>query len=363
MSLNGNLQDFGISHILQIISQEGKSGQLTLQSSNTEGYMIFKEGNIIFSDISGMSIENMVLRYLSKIIKLPQQEIKELKNMYQNHLAALTKELLSKKYLPENDLLYIIENGIEDIACELFAFQKGNYVFKSIKNVDQYQIGDFSIPCDSLTMEAARRLDEWQRMAKNIKPNTVFLRNNSNHSGKTDVSEISPIDDFTEYLLYFKINGISSVKTIWMNTFFSRYKVYESLNELLNAGKISPLSDTLSTSVNQAVKRSENQLDRKVAATILSFFIVLIISFLFFFSGQIVLKKDVLGNSSAKRSEMITGLAEYNNTRKYKIAKQLHIIRYGEKFKPSDLIKHNYLSNKDLWFLDIETEENENIEQ
>ena len=72
MSLAGNLSDFDISYILQIISQESKSGKLVLVSDETEGYIVFKKGHVISAGTNKQDLQSMLLKYLLKVRKYPR---------------------------------------------------------------------------------------------------------------------------------------------------------------------------------------------------------------------------------------------------------------------------------------------------
>ncbi|MCP4147529.1 MAG: DUF4388 domain-containing protein, partial [bacterium] len=47
MILNGNLQEFILADIFQILSQHGASGILTISSGQESGYLVFQKGDIV----------------------------------------------------------------------------------------------------------------------------------------------------------------------------------------------------------------------------------------------------------------------------------------------------------------------------
>ena len=47
MALEGNLNSFGLSEILQLISVQQKTGMLTVQSEHGNGVMFFRDGQLV----------------------------------------------------------------------------------------------------------------------------------------------------------------------------------------------------------------------------------------------------------------------------------------------------------------------------
>lgn len=346
MSLNGNLCDFDISYIFQIIAQENKTGILAMTSDSDKGYIVFKNGNVISAGTNRQDIQTMIYRYLRTIKKCPSSEISEFKSLVKNNINHLSIELTAKKYITQEELSSLAEYNIEDIACSLFLWKKGYYKFDALKNVSQYQIGDYAITADAITMEAARRIDELERMCKIIKPGTVFFRTDSEDTYCNH--DFDPLINFSQYLLTC-IDGISSTEYLIQESFFSEYRIYETLFELFNNNNIALLSDKISDSVNAALKKCPDPQETLNSKLVLSIIITLTIIASISFFGHVFLKGYIFSKSIYDQHDIVSELKKIRANRKIAIASiQYHSIYGKSPYSFNDLIESNILTKRDF---------------
>jgi hypothetical protein len=254
MALSGSLKDFDLSYIFQIVAHEGKTGRLTLSGPDGEGSVVFRNGKVVCASVGDKSIPAMLSRYLSEIRGCPSAEIDGMHRHYGSSLRRLGDEYRAKGYLTDDELMQIVETGIEDLACSLFLWDEGTYSFEVLQQADAFQAGAIAVAYENITMEAVRRADEYRRIRDVIDPSTVYIRSDIPYeSGPGDVS---PFDDLTEYI-YARIDGTSPVDYLCRCPFVSDYRVYEALNILLDEGRITPLSAKLSRSINAALRREK----------------------------------------------------------------------------------------------------------
>ena len=319
MGLSGNLQDFDISYIFQIISQEKKTGNLILSFEENEAYVIFKNGTIISAGNTIENLQTFLFRYLHIVKKYSQTEIAELRAMYHNNLRHLANELVEKNYISSHELSTITETGIFDLACSIFFWHNGTFRFDSIPNVDIFQIGSFSASADAITMDAARRLDEWSRMSRFVNPETVFIR--TDLTGSIDLRMLTddPLDSFGKYLLAL-IDGASTCDYLCEQSFFSKYHVYETLYELLQSKQIFPLSDKISHSVNEALQRSSDYSDSVSSKIVLSSIVTAVILLVLYFSSNILIRGIILSQQTKLSKQSVRELAYEHSQEKISIA-------------------------------------------
>ncbi len=316
MALSGSLHDFDISYIFQIIAQEGKTGRLIITSDESEGFIVFKQGSIISAGTTEENLQSMLYRYLSKVHICPEQELAGFRTQYRNNLNHLSRKLLERNLITTNQLAAIIETGTEDIACGIFLWKQGNYRFDILPNVDKYQVGDFAFSADAITMEAARRQDEWNRMIQNFTKDTVFI-----HSEIVNLNEIPPIQDPIENFsasLLTCIDGTSSVEFLCRESFLSNYQVNQTLFELMEDKKITPLPDTISSSIIAALQRKESS---EIASSkiLLSSIITATCIAVIYFVGTILVNGILLSDSLSERHRVQTDLSRTQSNQKIAI--------------------------------------------
>jgi hypothetical protein len=256
MALSGSLKDFDLSYIYQIVAHEGKTGKLTLTGVDTTGTVVFKQGLVVSAAVGAKTIPTMLTRYLIEIRGYPAAEVNEIHRLYGASLRRLSAEYTTKQYLTEEELSQIVTMGIEDFACSLSLWEDGTYNFEVLPEVDGYQAGAIAVAYESITMEAARRADEYRRIRESIGPTTVFIKSDVPYVNEG--GPVSPFEDLVEYL-YAGIDGTSPVDYLCRNPFASDYRIYEALNVLLEEGRIAPLSEKLSRSINEALRREKGR--------------------------------------------------------------------------------------------------------
>lgn len=348
MALSGNLRDFDISYIFQIIAQENKTGKLVLCSNDIEAYIVYKNGKIISAGTTNESPLAMIFRYLSNVKKTPKNVLAELHSHASNNLRQLSSILAQKKMLCREELSSIIETGIEDLACSIFFWKQGNYRFDSLPNTDLYQFEDFSISADAITMEAARRLDEFERFRKHIKKDSVFILTETESDTIDQTMPENVFENFDQYL-FCLIDGTSSTDYLCKISFFSEYQVYTSLYNLLEDKIISVLPDKISHSINAALHRTHNNSDTLTSNVMLSAIITATIIFSIYFCAQIIIKGIVFSDNITESSILQNELSRSKSLNKMAIGMLLHHGLYGKSNKSTpDLISKKILSKRDF---------------
>ncbi len=236
---------------------------------------------------------------------------------------------------------------MEDIACSIFQWKQGNYKFDTVPNVDKYQIENYSISADAVTMEAARRMDEWDRITQCFTKDTVFIH--TDHAGPTlqNIGQVLPLDDFAEYLLM-RIDGTSSTEFLCQESFFSDYQVFQTLFELLQDKKITPLPDIISSSINAALKRSD-PFDMVTSKVLLSSIIAATFIASIYFIGTILFNGILFSKSVVERHYAQSELIRTHSNQKIAIATLQYQANYGtQPVLFSDLVKTGTIDKRDL---------------
>lgn len=176
MALRGNLREFELSEIFQLISRDGKTGQLVLSHQNNEAFVIFSKGTVAGAGNSNQNLQTLLFNYLVTIKHYSGEELNELLTLCHGEMRLFSRELLNRRYILSNELAVLAQTVIEDLACDLFLWEEGTYRFDALDSIQEYIISEVTFPVDAITMEAMRRSDEWKRMKEHINSDTVFSR-------------------------------------------------------------------------------------------------------------------------------------------------------------------------------------------
>jgi len=179
MGLDGNLKDFDLSDILQLIQMGKKTGALQVESGSNAGTMFFKEGAAVHaaaSDIKGDNAVNRILRW-----------------------------------------------------------RQGSFAFKPDVTTDQLTI---QTPLQHLVLEAARQIDEWQDIQKLIPAMDIVVGIEENPAAGTEDIKLEPI----EWRVLALVDGIRNVNQIVKESRMGDFECCKVLYGLLSSGLLKQIA-------------------------------------------------------------------------------------------------------------------------
>ncbi|MBD3390474.1 MAG: DUF4388 domain-containing protein [Chitinivibrionales bacterium] len=254
MALTGSLHDFDLSYIFQIVAQEGKTGKLVLDAGDDQGEVVFDRGRIVSAGTRTKDLKKALLVYVVDVKNAPYSAVRRLADRLKENIRSLGDHFVNGTYVTSAELTRFVEMTLEDLTCELFLWKEGTYRFDALDKVDHYRVNEVALPAEGITMEAARRTDEWERLKPRISPHTVFVLSERARSETHAAPAAGPLDDPADYLCSF-LDGATSVEFLCRRAWLTEFRVYETLNALLDEEWIFPLGDKLSSSIHEALRR------------------------------------------------------------------------------------------------------------
>jgi hypothetical protein len=170
MALQGNLRDFSITQLLNLINIAQKSGALLIQGSNEGARLIFRQGKLAFaqlaSDASGT--QGSLPTVLHRAEKINDAQLNTLRNraaeMSDKELGLL---LINAGYVTQQDILESLQAYFVDIVQQLFTWVEGQFKFDPNQDVPETRI-PVRIALENLIMEGSRQTHEWEQLNSEI---------------------------------------------------------------------------------------------------------------------------------------------------------------------------------------------------
>lgn len=174
-ALNGNLRDFGISEVFQLIGQQQKTGLLVVEGSETL-HVAFDGGAVVWAAPKGPYEEAALGERLVRASLLPPER-----------LALLEAELtgsdrrLSEVLADSGDISVDAVQGVGDLITsdtifELLRWSSGSFRFTS-QPVSHSKARAELLPAEQILMDGLRTVDEWGSLdAAATRPDSVFER-------------------------------------------------------------------------------------------------------------------------------------------------------------------------------------------
>jgi hypothetical protein len=186
MALKGNLADFNILNILQMIKLEGKTGRLTLSHKEDLVKITFDRGFIIYAESTPAFDESRIKETLLAARVINEHAWDVIKKAHDDSLRPYW-ELLSKNANSQKMILELIKRQTVDNVYYALRWKKGEYEFALMKDIKYNNTLMVPMDVDALLMEGCRIADEMPTMLKQAPKLDEFLVKNV--FGQEDIDE------------------------------------------------------------------------------------------------------------------------------------------------------------------------------
>jgi predicted DNA-binding transcriptional regulator len=233
MALKGNLRDFTITQLLNLINLARKTGTLVIEGPTEAARIAFREGKLSYAQYG--SEDTSLASILHRGSKISQSQYRILKErasqMTDKELGLL---LINAGYLSQDDILASLQQYSIDVIRRLFSWVEGFFRFEQ----DGLFPGDGKITVrvdlENLIIEGSRQLREWEQFQEEI-PSLEMALKFTDRPG-TDLKNINlSIEEWRVVSYVNPKNTMSQIaRTVKMNDLEIRRVVYG----LLQAGLV-----------------------------------------------------------------------------------------------------------------------------
>jgi hypothetical protein len=166
MALKGNLRDFSVTQLLNLVNVAQKTGTLVVERSQEQIFVSFREGKLSFarngSDAAGLT---MVLYHAKKLSAAQVRAINERSGgMSDKELGLL---LINSNYISQQEILSSLQTYYLSMVNRLFTWSEGLFHFDSdlLPPKDRITV---RISLENLIIEGTRKMREWEQLQGEI---------------------------------------------------------------------------------------------------------------------------------------------------------------------------------------------------
>jgi hypothetical protein len=158
--LQGNLSEFSLPNVFQLVKMSAKTGALSIQREKESGKIFFKEGLIYFAfcQPSTMPLGERLVKAGHITSKQLKQALVE--QSQSNKKGRIGQILLEHGYIDRPTLESAVRAQIEDATFNFFGWNEGEFSFEADEKIDDDILVEMNV--ESVIMEGVRRLDEWE---------------------------------------------------------------------------------------------------------------------------------------------------------------------------------------------------------
>src|SRR4030043_1268114 len=188
MALQGNLKDFSITEIIQLIGQQLKTGILRVRRGKNLAEIHFVDGMIVHVYSNYRGKKDLIGEILVKAKLITEEQLERVLRMQKETLKYLGEILVELQLLTKDHILQVISTQIYETIYELFWWEDGTFYF-DLKLVESYKKIPFALSTEQVLLNILRMVDEWSEIEKKIfSPYLVFKK----ASGGEERGALSP---------------------------------------------------------------------------------------------------------------------------------------------------------------------------
>lgn len=166
MALRGNLRDFTITQLLNLINLARKTGTLVVEGPTDTARVSFLDGRLAYAQMGNAPVG--LAQILYKANKLTAGQYKAIQqranNISDKELGLL---LINAGYLTKEEILTQLQLHFTDLIRRLFTWVEGSFYFDNEARPPEDRIC-VRMDLENLIIEGARQLREWEQLQDEI---------------------------------------------------------------------------------------------------------------------------------------------------------------------------------------------------
>ena len=232
MALKGNLRDFTITQLLNLINVAQKTGTLIIQGPSDKVSVSFREGKLAYAQIGHE--DNSLVTILHRANKLSAAQHKLIKEragaMPDKELGLL---LINANYISQQDIIASLQAHFISCVNRLFTWVEGFFQFENNLLPPEDKI-TVRVNLENLIIEGARRLREWEQLQDEI-PSLDMALKFADRPGANLRNVNLSVD---EWRVVSYINPKNSIRQIGAATKMNDLEIRRIVYGLLQAGLV-----------------------------------------------------------------------------------------------------------------------------
>jgi hypothetical protein len=257
MALRGNLRDFTITQLLNLINLAKKTGTLVIEGPGDFAWVAFREGKLAYAQI-GREDNRLaaILQRGSKISAAQYRMIKErASNMSDKELGLL---LINAGYLNQSDIIDSLQHYFIGVVRRLFTWVEGTFRFEA-DQLPPSGLIPVRIDLENLIIEGARQLREWEQLQEEI-PSLDMALKFMDRPG-TNLRNINL--SVEEWRVVSYVNPKNTMRQIAQATKMNDLEIRRVIYGLLQAGLVEIVRPGGATLTNQRMFPTTNKEEQK----------------------------------------------------------------------------------------------------
>jgi hypothetical protein len=242
VALRGNLQDFGIADIFQLIGQQRKTGILEFRGEVGSVQLRFDQGAVVSAAPVGSRAEEELSEMLVRCGRLTRDQVDQL--VPESEAAAQTVPWLavSRGWMCREDLERIEDVLTRETFFEVLRWESGDFDFRA-QPVEHGRRFEALLGAEQILMDGLRMVDEWHSFSEHVPSDDTVFRKIAGFKEYRSRSRLEANQLRVAERVYQLVDGRISVRRIVDLSLLGTFDAVRLLAELRRAEVIEPLDE------------------------------------------------------------------------------------------------------------------------
>lgn len=257
MPLQGNIESFGVSEILQLISQQAKTGTLEIQTGDGLARLRFLEGSLLEAWPDKRTPAEYIGVLLVRSGLITPAQLDHALGVQRRSLRRLGDILVRGGVLRVEDFQAVLALQHRETAYRLLRVRRGSFRFRPGSVEPEEGV---SVPMDvgELLMEGFRQMDEMPKLLERV-PSERWVY------GRAPAPPEDPNLNFQERIVFHLVDGTLCVREVVDRARLGELAGWKALASLSEKGLIEPLGSSRRARIHPKVGRPSRVPDVLVA--------------------------------------------------------------------------------------------------
>jgi hypothetical protein len=352
MALEGELRDFNILEVIQLLGQQGKTGVLKvwgLGKKGDEAGIYFFEGRITHATSTQRTKGDLLGERLATTGIISWDDLYAALRSQKKSGRFLGEIVVEEGMAEEQDVLNALYTQIHELVYEVFRLEEGKFKFDPLRGEAASRVS-VQLNADEVMLNILKMVDEWPEIEKKVPPPTIVLQK----SGTLEEHGITLSEDHDA--VYRLVDGAKSVQEIVDISLLGKFATLEILATLLEGGDIKEVGIKRGEIPAQAAPPVAVWRERP---SYVKYGLVLAISLILLFASFFPFKLDFLWMDHHGEGYALQGYAERMKQERVEWGRKIFFLerrRYPEGLR--ELVDAGILVEDDLKGVDVRRESN-----
>jgi hypothetical protein len=168
VALRGNLKDFGIAEVFQLIGQQRKTGVLELSDKREKVQLVFDEGKVVSAAPAGAHPHQALGEMLVRCGRLTRERVEQVERECGPAAQTLPQLVASRGLVDAESLAKIDDLLTRETIFRVLRWGDGSFDFSAREQIEHGRSRDSLLGAEQILMDGLRMVDEWQSFSGQV---------------------------------------------------------------------------------------------------------------------------------------------------------------------------------------------------